>query len=226
MVLSDSVWRNYSRQRIPGTLELFPVFYQFFQPDFRILDLGCGSGRICLNLADQGYSRVTGLDINQHGLAGARTEALGLAPNPAPFFVLGDAQAMPFPNSLFQGLIMQAVLTTIVDAEKRRLIAAEVARVLGSQGRLYLAAFGQTWTSPLYRARYEAGLAQGLPPGTFTAPNSQTGQPEYLARHFTKEELSDLWRGAGLVTEYYEQQVFVTRTGNQINGHVMVLSKK
>jgi ubiquinone/menaquinone biosynthesis C-methylase UbiE len=223
---SDSVWRNYSHHRIPGTLELFPVFFKYFAPDFQILDLGCGSGRICLELADQGYARIVGLDINHHGLSGARTEAARLAPRLRPRFVLGDALAMPFPDGLVQGLIMQAVLTTMPDPEKRRRAATEAARVLHPQGLLYLAAFGQTWSNPLYRDRYEAGLRQGFEPGTFFAPNPQTGQPEYLARHFTRNELVDLWQAAGLATVYYGPEIFVTRTGNKINGHVLVLRKE
>ena len=226
MEQSDKAWRNYSYQRIPGTLELFPVFYDFFRPDFRILDLGCGSGRICLQLARQGYSQVMGLDVNHNGLTGARTAAVSLDPSHRPAFVVGEAQALPFKDGLFQGLFMQAVLTTITDLNKRRRTAAEAARVLRSNGLLYLAAFGQTWSSPLYRSRYEDGLAQGFESGTFSATNPQTGQLEYLARHFTREELGDLWHGAGFVTEYYKQEIFVTRTGNQINGHVLMLRKQ
>ena len=99
----------------------------------------------------------------------------------------------------------------------------EAARVLKPGGRLYLAAFGQTWDSPIYRARYEQGMAAGYPAGTFDAPDA-SGGVAYAARHFTKDELVELAESVGLELLEYSTETFTTRTGKKTAGHVLILA--
>ena len=52
-------------------------------PGARVLDAGCGTGRVAIRLAEQGF-RVVGLDVDDSMLAVAREQASGLR------WVLGD----------------------------------------------------------------------------------------------------------------------------------------
>jgi len=52
-------------------------------PGARVLDAGCGTGRVAIRLAEQGF-RVVGLDVDDSMLAVARAQAPGLS------WVLGD----------------------------------------------------------------------------------------------------------------------------------------
>src|SRR6185295_7396064 len=54
----DNVWRGVVRRRLDLTLEaLTPLEGK------SVLDVGCGSGRFCLAFAQQGASRVLGIDF-------------------------------------------------------------------------------------------------------------------------------------------------------------------
>ncbi|PSL56124.1 methyltransferase family protein [Saccharothrix carnea] len=66
-------------------------------PQDRVLDLGCGNGRIS-RLAARRAAHVTGIDLSGPMLARARMTAVG-APNMT--FVQGDAQVFPFPPHAF-----------------------------------------------------------------------------------------------------------------------------
>jgi SAM-dependent methyltransferase len=57
-------------------------------PGSRILDAGCGTGRVAIRLAELGYE-VIGVDVDESMLAVARREAPGLT------WVAGDLAALP-----------------------------------------------------------------------------------------------------------------------------------
>ena len=108
----------------------------------------------------------------------------------------------------------------------RERVISEVRRVLKSAGLVYVAAFAQTWEDPLYRRRYEDGLDKGYEEGTFEVIKPGTDQVEYVARHFTRYELEKLFTSTEFEIEYYSEEPFRTRTGNQIKGHVFLAEKR
>src|SRR5215212_521459 len=65
-------------------------------PGTRALDVCCGTGDIAFALSDSGAS-VTGLDFSVPMLRVARARAAA----PAPVFLQGDAQHLPFPDNMF-----------------------------------------------------------------------------------------------------------------------------
>jgi ubiquinone/menaquinone biosynthesis C-methylase UbiE len=209
-------WKRFKANEIPGTMDLFPIFFDIFKPDWRILDLGCGPGRICERLINAGFHSIHGMDINADGLRLARTRSRAV------LYAAGDASAAPYADASFDGVYMQAVLTTITDPDARRRTMEEIARILRRPGRLYMAVFGMTPEQPIYQARYQKGVEQGHPEGTFEVIDPESGQLLYLARHFTKPELVALLNEAGFGIMYYQAKEFTTRTGNRINGHVVV----
>ena len=209
-------WKQFKVDDIPGTMELFPAFFDIFMPDWRILDLGCGTGRICERLLDAGFQNIHGMDINEDGLRLARTRCREA------HYSVGDASVLPYADAGFDGVFMQAVLTTITNPDERARTMKEIARILRRPGRLYMAVFGMTPEQPAYQARYREGLKKGHPEGTFEVTDPKTGRLLYLARHFTKPELTALLSEAGFRIMHYQADVFTTRTGNRINGHVVV----
>ncbi|MFH1138821.1 MAG: class I SAM-dependent methyltransferase [Pseudomonadota bacterium] len=223
MKTTSNRWREYAAAEIPGSLDPFPVFFEYFKTDDLILDLGCGYGRICRDLSELGFRKLIGLDFNIQGLGRGRLEAPRANP---PRYCAGNALSLPFRDAVFTGAIMQAFLTTLVDRADREKALDEIFRVLGPSGLMYAAVFGQTWENPIYRKRYEEGLAQGLEKGTFEAVDPRTGRFEYRARHFTREELETLFNRCGFYFLAHQTATFTTRTGNRINGHVIVAGKK
>ncbi len=219
----ESAWLRYKGRKIPASLRLRPVFQGFFGPGDRVLDLGCGYGRTCRELYQKGMERYFGLDLNLSGLKEARQwMAREFPEKPRPHFQAGDGGRLPFADCSFDGLIMQAFLTTLVREEERRRVASEAARVLVPGGRVYVADYGQNTDNPLYRRRYREGLALGLESGAFQVKDPDSGEVLFLARHYEDQELKDLFQEAGFSIAHHSTRPFVTFRGNRVKGQLLV----
>jgi ubiquinone/menaquinone biosynthesis C-methylase UbiE len=128
----------------------------------RVLDVGCGTGRLATALAARG-ARVWGLDPSEEMLRQARLVAgqgVGLR--------RGRAEDLPFKDAWFD----RAVLRTVVHLLDRPRALPELARVLTPGGRAVIATFapehfGSYWLGAFFpqvleidRARFPTG--QGL----------------------------------------------------------------
>ncbi len=222
--MSKSYWEKISGKKIPSSLELNPVIHAYLKEGCEILDIGCGSGKVSIQLASPGNS-VTGIDLNREGieLAKATAKNLGLAERLE--FRVGDASEMPFGNETFDFVIIQAFLTSVPDRRERAGIMREACRVLKPGGCLYLAEFGQTWNSKIYRERYLQDFPLTKEEGSFLARDPETGEVEFIAHHFSEKELVFLLVDSGFEIDYFRNEKFTTRTGNNVNGFV-ILAKK
>lgn len=96
---------------------------QFQNREGLVLDLGCGRGRVAAMLSQCGF-QVVGLDRERHDF---------WASIPNCTFVLGDVQALPFRDSLFDLCTHISVLQYVPDDETH---VGEIARVLKAAGEL------------------------------------------------------------------------------------------
>jgi SAM-dependent methyltransferase len=95
----------------------------------RILDLGCGEGRLARDLAALGHD-VVGVDLSPAMVAAAREAA------PEMELHVADAAALPFEDGSF-GLVV--AFMSLQDVDDLRGAIREAARVLAPGGRLCLA---------------------------------------------------------------------------------------
>ena len=93
------------------------------QPGERILDLGCGDGRLTLKLMQTG-AQVRGFDASPQMAAAARS--LGIEVDE------GSAERLPYPDAAFDAVFSNAVLHWIREQDA---MLAEVRRVLAPGGR-------------------------------------------------------------------------------------------
>jgi SAM-dependent methyltransferase len=96
----------------------------------RVLDLGCGTGRLAGALAERG-GQVWGVDPSPEMLAKAR------ANHPRPRFKEGRAEELPFGDSWFERVVVRLALHHI----DRLLALPEIARVLAPKGQIVAATF-------------------------------------------------------------------------------------
>ena len=218
-------WSSLKGKDIPATIKLDHVIHRFTSPGCHILDIGCSAGNASIPLASQGFL-VTGIDINPEVLQMARKSSLSRNSYQFSLFVRADATTLPFAPASFDIAIMQAFLTTIATKEDRARIIREACRVLKPGGYLYLADFGQTWHSRIYRERYINDLPVTKEEGSIIAYDQQTGEVSYIAHHFTEKELVFLLVENGFEIEFFKCDEFVTRTGNRVNGFVAVGRKE
>jgi len=226
--MPKSYWETVSGKKIPSSLELYPVVHRYLQEGYKILDIGCGFGKISLELASLGYA-VTGIDINSEAIRLSKVAAKSLEHDQKTErraeFNVGNAACLPFRGSSFDFAVMQAFLTSVPDPQTRIRIIQEAFRVLKTGAYLYLVEFGQNWHLKLYRKRYLQDFPVTKEEGSFLALNPETGEVEFTAHHFSEKELVFLLVDCGFEIDYFRVEELNTRTGNRINGFVVVAKK-
>lgn len=220
----SNYWQHTKTESIPSTLKLQSVFYDYVHPGDKVLDIGCGRGDSCDQLVSAGFD-VIGVDVNPDALKQASFSSKTKFHYRGPFFLQADATTLPFSNGTFDIAIMQAFLTTITTKEDRFRVLREAHRVLKPHSCLYIADFGQTWHLKAYRERYINDLPITKEEGSIIAYDQTSGEVAYIAHHFTEKELVFLLVENGFEIEFFRNDEFTTRTGNRINGFVIVGKK-
>lgn len=121
----------------------------------RVLDVGCGTGRLAVALAERG-AKVWGVDPSEEMLTRARELAgrqVGLR--------LGRAESLPFKDGWFERVVLRLVIH-LVD---RKRALPELARVVAPGGRAVVATFAPEhfewfWLTSLFPAVAELDRAR------------------------------------------------------------------
>ncbi len=143
--------------RIPQLLNLTPDAYAF--------EVGCGSGRYALKVAEMTGCRVLGVDINAAGVATANQLAASRGLDRVRFEVCDVAQKLPFPDATFDAVFSTDVLCHIPG---RAELLAELFRVLKPGTRLVFSdalIIGGTVTHVEIATRSSIGYYLFSPPG-------------------------------------------------------------
>jgi ubiquinone/menaquinone biosynthesis C-methylase UbiE len=110
------------------------------RPGDRVLDLGCGTGALSLQLAArEPAARVTAIDPDPKALARARAKAARAGA--AIEWRQGFGDELPFADAAFDRVVSSLVLHHLT-REERLAAFAEIARVLAPGGTLHVLDFG------------------------------------------------------------------------------------
>jgi len=197
----------------PGCLHLAPDMIDFISRHERIVDLGCGGGQTCVDLARSGWLHVTGVDRDASVVARARRFAEGAEVAPVPEFVVADVTDLPFPDNSFTVALMRSVLTTIIGVEDRRRAVREAARVLAPGGQLCLVVFAQRQRDDRYRRLYAEGEELTGDFGTIAVHDPQTSGAVRCVHHFSEDELAELLAEAGFDIDRLHHERSLRRAG-------------
>jgi SAM-dependent methyltransferase len=181
-----SVWNSIFAQEglvFPEPHEDMPRFAEMLQRQGAgaVLDLGCGTGRHVLYLAEREL-RVSGVDSAPIALAMTRQrlEEEGLT---ADLRLHDIFDRLPYPDSAFDGLVSTQVIHHARLAEIAALVR-EIGRIVRPRGLLFI-------TVP--KLRNQASEFTQIEPGTYLPLDGrEAGLPHHF---FSAEELMDLFVG-------------------------------
>ena len=148
----------------------------------RVLDVGCGTGRLAYALAERG-AKVWGVDSSPEMLAEARAGAGRRAG-----FKLGRAEALPFRDGWFD----RAVLRLAVHLVDRAAAFPELARVLRPGGRAVIATFrpehfDRIWLARFFPSLKAIDLERFADPATLAAELDEAGFFTVRTRELSQE---------------------------------------
>jgi SAM-dependent methyltransferase len=163
----------------------------------RLVDLGCGTGRLCRHFARKGYECV-GIDLSDAMLAQAREAAQGLAIH---FQKANLVELDDIPSASFDyAACLFSTLGMVRGADHRKAVVLHIHRLLLPGGRLVLHVHnrffrGLGWKRVFaQRLRWLLGRSDA---GDLTMPQAYGGSPLTL-HHFTRSEAVSLLEQAGL----------------------------
>src|SRR5205823_251132 len=107
----------------------------------RVLDAGCGDGKVLLDLVRYGAdpSSLSGVDLLDDRIGKA------LRTLPDADIRLGDAQSLPFPDASFDIVLAFTLLSSITEDHARSRVAREIRRVTDAKGLIAVYDF---WLNP------------------------------------------------------------------------------
>jgi ubiquinone/menaquinone biosynthesis C-methylase UbiE len=217
-------WATFDARAIPSSLRVPPELCAISRPGARIVDLGCGIGNLCLELASSAGVEVSGIDVNSQAIeiAAARAELLGL---PAMFGCADVGRGTGLEPNHFSVSVMQAFLSVLRDRAERAAALREAYRILQPRGLLFFHDFAQAWHHPLYRKRYLSGLREFAEAGTFRVNLESPAPVEYVAHHFSEREIVALLSRERFRIVRFKYTRVQTQSGNRIYGFIIIARK-
>jgi ubiquinone/menaquinone biosynthesis C-methylase UbiE len=186
-----------------------------------ILEVGCGYGRACFFLHENGF-RVFGVDVDRAQLRLAQ-EATNSQRVKEVGFLLNDDKNLCFPDSCFDEATMLGVLTLASKPERSRIVC-EVDRVLKTRGYVLVEEFGRTWENPVYAKRYRDDVKDTGELGTVTVKD-EAGRILHFSHHFTRTEILNLLKDFRIID--FEEEVFTSYYHkNWVRGYVILAQKR
>jgi ubiquinone/menaquinone biosynthesis C-methylase UbiE len=132
----------------------------------RVLEVGCGTGRLAAALSERERCRVWAVDPAPEMLAVARTRT-----GPRVGLRLAAAEALPFRAGWFERVVMRLVVHLV---ERPRALA-EARRVLGPGGRLAIATFDPSHFDAYWLNAYFPSL-EAIDRARFPTPETLRGE--------------------------------------------------
>ena len=141
---------------------------QYLTPQSRILDFGCGYGRVLGFLFEHGYQDLIGVDPAPAMVAAARARHPAIG-----FQELAHPPSLPLPDQSVDATLLFSVLTCVPSDEGQLAIVREIERVLKPGGLLYIS---DLWlqTDERNRERYIRDETKYGTYGVFDLPEGVT----------------------------------------------------
>jgi len=197
-------WNRVGPAKAFGHPVNFERLGQWLAPDSRILDFGCGYGRVLGLLHSRGYHNLIGVDPAPAMVAAAHQRFPTIAVEP-----LMSPPHLALPAASVDAVLLFTVLTCVPSDEGQHAIVREVRRVLRPGGLLYIS---DLWLQPDARniQRYVRDESKHGLYGVFDLPEGVT------VRHHDRRWIEVLTQGYELAA--LDDVQVQTMNGNPANG--------
>lgn len=211
-------------ERKPYTIPLPAKLIRFIQgkPSRIVLEIGCGYGRACFFLHEQGLE-VVGVDLDRVQVRLASEDAKRRKIRQGMSLVVNDARDLCFPDRSFDAVTMLGVLTLVPKSGGPKIIN-EIDRILRPSGYVFVEEFGRTWENPVYRKRYRDDAKVTGEMGTVTV-RDESGKILHFCHHFTRQEIRSLLKDFSIKS--FEEDVFTSYYHkNWVKGYTILAQKQ
>jgi SAM-dependent methyltransferase len=205
---AEDMVQNYNEQVLASPLARADLVFcerHFSQPG-RLLDLGCGTGRLCLHFAAKGY-HCLGVDLSPKMLEVACQSTPAALMDRLQWCQANIAEPLPLPDGSFDYIAcLYSTLGMIRGPVHRAAVLANIRRLLHPKGCAVLHVHHRFFRGLGFRQLCRQGwltLLRHPHAGDITMPQAYAGAPLTL-HHFTRSELLQLVHLHGLsITEWH-----------------------
>lgn len=177
----------------------------------RILDVGCGYGRILNELYKNNYRNLIGIDFSDKLIERGKT----LYPNLK--LSIQKSPNIDFPDESMDAVILFAVLTCIIDDKEQQKLLAEITRVLKPNGIIYINDFLLN-TDERNLMRYEKYSHKYNSYGVFELPEEGA-----VLRHHSLDYIKKVT--SPFIQIKFNRVVYTTMNGHTSNGFFFIGKK-
>ncbi len=172
----------------------------FLSIDSKIVEYGCGYGRLMKILKEKGHNNLLGFDFAKNMIKRGKSTHPDLD-----LRLLKDPSNIPLDDGSVDVLIMSTILCCMIDSQEQEDLLEEAYRVLKDEGILYLSDFLIS-DNERYKQKYSEGLQNFGTWGVYTTSEDLT------VRHLTTHSALDLLRDFDI--QWFEQFDFKTMNQN------------
>jgi len=229
----DSISSDFARTRQKSWAEIDVLLPKYLRAQGKILDVGCGNGRLVGSLAELGFDLFyTGLDNSTNLLAQA-WENFGFQYKQVKIvWQEGDMQNLPFSDNVFDVVFAIASLHHLPSTELRQQALAEFNRVLKKEGILIMTNWNLFTLAAFMKYKLWqqvfGNLKKGFAWGDFIIPwKNQQGEVQAWRYYhsFSQKEINSLLRKTGF-SEIYNQSSWLNKHKNSVAKSIVTVAKK
>ncbi len=172
----------------------------FLTPNAKIIEYGCGYGRLLHFFYSQGYENLVGFDYAPAMIKRGQEAFPNLA-----LHAIETSGKIPVTDQTADLVVLSTILCCILEKEEQKKVIDEMQRVLKRGGVLYLSDFSLC-SHPLYQKKYVEGEHEYGEWGIYTTSEGLT------VRHHSTEWITDLLSTFDI--QWMEQFNFKTMNNN------------
>ncbi len=183
---------------------------KYFRKNDRILDYGCGYGRVVLQLIKQGFKNVMGFDTSLELIK------RGTVDEDFPIYFIESYNALPIGDEELDSVILFAVLTCIPSNKGQKTLIEYLRSKLKSGGILYLSDYYlQTDSKEMERYEFLNGDEENY--GVFTLNEG------VIFRHHSEKWIKELIKDFDIIEEKIID--VITMNGHKAKGFQIIAKK-